>query len=405
MTTKFFRRLISCLLICTISLLPLTQTTAFAAGNLAFSVGCDYRYDDNLNEIDTRQHAINSCDYYALAGYISRYTANPTVSKIRATYSGTKLMESDIVMMSGHGTPNRMKFNSGGQGGEYCFHITEDTSYYNPIPLSSFNMNNVKLMILAGCQSALGSSNITKTANNLGAKASIGWTVLICPDCVAQWLSKFNNHIALGYSVQAAFNYANSFYYDDGCVRNSVLYGNGSQVLKRNASNSRQLQTNTEYKLSNTAVSSSKLADKETVRQLIKSVYPEFSFEDFEINITDRGNESLIISIDEKIGNFKTTSAYVMFWEKGKVTEIYDRTQENSRNINKLLCSININDININDFLEDASRKIPSTYTLLSQEYDMFIEKETGKRYIRVCNSIEDDTDTMYREVHKYMLD
>ena len=99
---------IICLLLACIGKFP-----ASAAGNMAFSVGCDYCSGD----IDTTRDALKACDYYALAGYLSRYTCNPNITKLNATYNGTFLLESDIVLLSGHGSEDYMEFNSLQQGG------------------------------------------------------------------------------------------------------------------------------------------------------------------------------------------------------------------------------------------------------------------------------------------------
>ena len=80
--TKLFKKLSAFVLILSLCSTCFTSFPVSAAGNMAFSVGCESGPNDPEGCINTTADATTSCDYYALAGYLSRYTANPNMTKI-----------------------------------------------------------------------------------------------------------------------------------------------------------------------------------------------------------------------------------------------------------------------------------------------------------------------------------
>lgn len=102
---KKFKKTIGMLLaIIMVSVTMLPTTVAHAAGTMAFSVGTDY---GGLFGVDTTSDATNARDLYAIAGYNSYSSTQPTVSILKGSFStGTKRMQSDILFFSGHGNYN-----------------------------------------------------------------------------------------------------------------------------------------------------------------------------------------------------------------------------------------------------------------------------------------------------------
>ena len=113
-----------------LSLVMVTSICAFsnpasAAGGMAFSVGTDY----GLLEVDTSGDATTACDLYAIAGYSSYYSTQPTVSVMRGSFSnGIKRIQSDILFFSGHGSYTHMAFNYNGNGGNYLLEYIMQTT-------------------------------------------------------------------------------------------------------------------------------------------------------------------------------------------------------------------------------------------------------------------------------------
>lgn len=372
---------ITCLLLSCIGNFP-----ASAAGNMAFSVGCNYGSGD----IDTSRDALKACDYYALAGYLSRYTCNPTLSKLEATYNGTFLMESDIVFLAGHGNQSCMNFNSLKQGGEYD--VTVSMSANGDIYLPGWDTDKVKLYVFAGCNTAYSTYNLSQQVYVSGAKATIGWTVEANNDSLYQWSLKFNNCIALGYTIQNAINYANSFNYGNNTCKSYRLYGNGNQVLKRTTSTAATANLTAEdaaaSKISNTAISKSNLTSKTSIEQIIRGSFPNFSFNDYEIDVAINGDDKATLTVVEKIGDFVTQNAYVLFYENGKITKIYDRTVRELSVSSINTYSTTAPTINKQHAFSLAAEKVDDYYAITEQKGKAMLDVETGERYYMVYTTI-----------------
>lgn len=382
---KKFNKITSAFL--SISLISLAMCNSFnvsAAGNLAFSVGCNYT-DGN----STARDAIKSCDYYALCGFSSRYTTKPTLSTLRGSYGGTKFMESDIIMLSGHGNSGGIYFDSKDTGAE--FWVTTNTAATGCIILQNeYDMSKVKLVIFDGCETAKESSNCAQIVVNNGCKAAIGWTTSIGFDCMYEWKNKFNNYLATGNSISNALKIANSFNYGDNSCKNWKLYGNGSQVLKHSKSATQSNSLNTDFNpvILNQAISSENLTNKSTIANLIKCAYPDFSFDDFKIDLAMQNDDSGTITVVEKIGNYYSDNAYVLFYDGGKITEVFDRV-ENS--IDRAAYSddyFNLPQIDMEQVYAAARENISAEYTIENQKAEARIDSATGERYLLVGTTI-----------------
>ena len=369
---------------------------------MAFSVGCDYGSGD----IDTTRDALKACDYYALAGYLSRYTCNPNITKLNATYNGTFLLESDIVMLSGHGCYEHMEFNSLKQGGEYDF--TVSCLANGDIYLPGWETNKVKLYIFAGCETAQGTFNISNEVYESGAKATIGFTTEVEVDSQYQWLNRFNNCIALGYTIQNALNYANSFNYSNNNCKNYRIYGNGGQVLKRTTStavvNTLAAEDATVSKVSNAEINISNVTNKEKVEKIIRECFPDFAFNDFEIDIAINSDDKATLTVIEKIGDFVTQNAYVLFYENGKITKVYDRTVKELSVGEVSTYRSAATTINKQQAFALAAEKVNDYYTITEQTGKAMLDVETGEKYYMVYTTISTEQGAKSVMSYKYSL-
>ena len=101
---KIKKRIISILLVATMFSITIFHTIVTqAAGKMAFSVGTNFGFF----QIDTSSDATNARDLYAIAGYKSYSSTEPTVSIMKGKFkNGIKRMKSDILFFSGHGNFN-----------------------------------------------------------------------------------------------------------------------------------------------------------------------------------------------------------------------------------------------------------------------------------------------------------
>lgn len=351
---------------------------------MAFSVGCNYT-DGN----STARDAIKSSDYYALCGFSSRYTTEPTLATLRGSHGGTKFMESDIIMLSGHGNSGGINFDSKATGAN--FWVTTNTAARGCIIIQNeYNMGKVKLIIFDGCETAKESPNCAQIVVSKGCKAAIGWTTTVGFNCMYEWKNKFNNYLATGNSISNALRIANSFNYGDNSCKNWKLYGNGSQVLKHSKSATRINSLNTDINsvVLNQAISPEKLTNKTTIAQLIKNAYPAFSFNDFKIDLSMQSNDSGTITVVEKIGDYYSDNAYVLFYESGKITEVFDRVENFINQDSYSDDYFNLPQIDMKQVYATARRNIDAEYTIETQKAEAKIDSSTGERYLLINTTI-----------------
>ncbi len=302
-----------------------------------------------------------------------------------------------------------MHFNSLQQQYDYSFSVSDNPDWYNHInPADYVGGGKVKLMIFSGCDTAKGTSNIAKRTKDYGAVATIGWTVKLGLESSYQWSLKFNNCIALGYTIQNAINYANSFNYGDNSCKSYRLYGNGSQVLKRTTStaavNALVAEDASVSKVSNAEINISNLTSKLKVEKIIRDYFSDFSFNDFEIDVAINGDDKATITVVEKIGDFVTQNAYVLFYENGKITKIYDRTVKKLSVSEVSTYRSESATINKQQAFSLAGEKVNSYYTITEQKGKAMLDIETGERYYMVYTTICTEQGAKSVMSYKYSL-
>lgn len=367
----------------------LSPINASAAGNLAFSVGCNYPGGES-----TERDATSSSMYYGLCGYSSRYTSEPTLGVLRGSHNGTRFMESDIIMLSGHGNSGGIYFESVDTGADFWVTTNTAADTQNNILLQfHYTMNNVKLIIFDGCETALEPENCASIVVNSGCKAAIGWTVNVGFDCMYEWKNKFNNYLATGNTISNAIRLANSFNYGDNSCKSYRLYGIGDQVLKLARTNNEasldSSNLNDDSRIVNKTVEKDVLQNKNTIEKLLKTTFSEYSFEDFRIDASMQDDGSGVITVVEKIGDFYTDNAYVIFYDGNKVTEIFNRV-ETAINITEYSQDYFVAPlVNGKAILSETRNNISSKYKVLEQGYELRFDVETGEKYYYTRTVIE----------------
>lgn len=385
---KIFTKTIAVFLCVTLMGAALCSTfSASAAGNLAYSCGCKYGVDGN--NLDMTVIVRKACDYYALCGYTSRYNMNPDVTDPVATYNGTRKIESDVVMFTGHGGSHGIRFHSKDQGGNYNFTVT----YYNmgrpyQIILPNYDMSKVRLMIFAGCETASnGNNNVCQAVVNDGCTTTVGFTEKVYYNDLVKWMDKFNNYLTTGNTVKRAVEIANSFSYGDNSIKSAKVYGNGNLIIKKSTAKSAAVEDIGSV-IVNQTFAQDQLNDKNAIRAILQSVYPTFNFEDFKIDLVMQDDGSAVITVVEKVGDYYTDNAYVLFYDGDKITESFDRVEN----------KIDRSDYGTNYFalpLLDLQRiyalareNIGVEYTVEEQTAEAKFDSATGERYLLIGTTI-----------------
>lgn len=327
------------LIIINIMLIP---NTAFADGNTAFSVGTNYDY-----AVNTSKDAKKACDSYALAGYNSYYSTQPTVDIIKGTFkNGIKRMQSDILFFSGHGNNECMAFNYLEQGGKYKTGVYYKGDYnssngYQYVGINN-NMTHVKLVTYAGCETASDNyNNITYLSASKGAKCAVGWTTTVAAGSHSNWLERYNDKLASGESVNSAISYANSFTYLDNNVKNAKISGNSNLTIK---SSKARLSNNSTEELKyiplseNINVINEGKINATIITNIIKDYNNKFNKENIKTEIhqiTDKND--FTIDFIEMYNGIETNSTYTAIINDGILKNIVDNHYDNFSNSDKLV--------------------------------------------------------------------
>ncbi|MDR1927380.1 MAG: hypothetical protein LBQ33_01910 [Oscillospiraceae bacterium] len=118
---------------------------AHATAGYAYSIGGEFFNGDDVR---------SACDYFALCGYSSYYTCNPTYSYMNSS----SRLNSDVVYFSAHGGQHAIEF----------YHINPNTRVadtYDPskpgmstVLINNFTLSNTKLYIYDACETAMGTT-------------------------------------------------------------------------------------------------------------------------------------------------------------------------------------------------------------------------------------------------------
>ncbi len=206
---------------------------------LAVSVGMDYGDD-----VDTTEDAKDASSAYSEAGY----STDTLTSPVKSSFTETRL-QAEILFFSGHANPNLMSFDS------FYIYCNSGSSSDN---VNLWNTASYqKLITFAGCNTAGGDSKknggggsstdcITKRAVDQGADVAVGWTTTVSAGSHTNWLRRYNNALAEGYTVSGAINKANSYIYLPGSgVKNVQYYGDGDVVITSSKSTKTVAPSNT----------------------------------------------------------------------------------------------------------------------------------------------------------------
>lgn len=305
--------------------------TVYAAGNQALVIG--RAYTDGLSTAAD----VNAITFQLknLTSYTVLNNAAPTYNWLTGKNGNYKRMESDILVFAGHSYSSGMDFcNNANNNKFWILAGYNDSSGSCPvIGLKSYDMSKVKFAFFAGCETAKGTSNITKSAYSLGVKATLGWKEEIASASAVEWEKKFFTKLpAFGTTMTAALDYADSFIYSDSRVKNWQKYGKWTSQFS-------QLSLGDLDSYSTTYVSSEQLIGRknfsfknidtsnlsndkiiEIIYNLIKNNI-NYSFESFQYSI------SSIERSDKKIFDLKfdddLTIGYTAFVYDNSIT-IYD---------------------------------------------------------------------------------
>lgn len=381
--------LLSLTAISTIAISPLGVS---AAGNQALLLGRNY----GSGEINTTFDVNNAQSALALTGKTLLANTNPTISWVKGSNGGTARMESDILFFSGHGNSSLMHFYNASHSSGYDFYITTGTNSSNNVGLSSYSMSRVDLAVFAGCETAKGSSNITKTAQSKGAKATLGWIPSIQVGSHTSWLKNFWTRVPQVMRISQALTYADSFSYSDSGVKNYNKYGNWNTSLN-NLRSSNALFANDDR--SNTlSINVVNKDDNEVVAEIgnwiNENLDDNFSLDTYEVDKTVQEDKTIY---DLKLlinGDIKTKLGYTVFIYDDVITNIFDN-MNGYTTVQPLVQVYSANTTNYSNIVQEANRNIDQlTYEIMNQESYKYYDDDVNKLYYEVRTELKNRFDS-----------
>lgn len=194
----------------------------------AFTMGTEYMGgytpDEDLQFGLNTSNAWNNCGYDA--------TFEPYADPEKLYYG---FLNSDIVFIIGHGSQHVISIQD-------RLFITDETvpMTSTSMQISAFNFSNVKLCVYNSCETICDKDftglNVCEATLQAGVECVVGWEEKIYfNDCVP-WQQRFQQRLSMGYSVEDAAAYANSFLYSDVFVSSNSPIKNlrilGNEELK-----------------------------------------------------------------------------------------------------------------------------------------------------------------------------
>lgn len=327
-----------------------------SAANNALLVGANY---GNINTIPDVTNA--SPKLYAL-GYTPVSSTSPTISWMKGTSNGTKRMESSILFFSGHGNSSLMHFyKDNSTDSSYDFTITAGSNSSSVVGLSSYNMSKVKLAVFAGCETAKGTSNITKSAYSKGASGSLGWKESIGASSHTEWLKNFWTDLSMGHSLAVSVAYANSFSYADSRVKQTSYFGGlysykvlGAPSVMYTTTSLSNFHEKMEKPLFIKLTSQDESSVKNSINSLLKDNYDtNFILSNYNVEVS-QSNDTTIYDYNYIIdGKIKTTLGYTIFVKNGYINQVFDNTDGKKFDELSNAFYLKYSDVNIDELVNE----------------------------------------------------
>lgn len=358
-----------------IILMITSSLVALATSGLAYSIGGEFH-----NGADVRK----ACDYWALCGYKSYYTCEPTYSYV----SNANYLNSSIVYFSAHGNQDAIFLLnniavSDGYGG-----------WGQIVNINNYTLSNTKLVVYDACSTASNSDgtgiNLCSTTLNRGADAVLGWTDTIGVDDAFKWQKRFQNHLALGYTINASIKQADRYndYNNNVNIKSHRLYGNGAVPIKR----SRSIINGTDVRPRSLEFKNIELfynnIDFKALENEIKKCNATFSIDDYNITITSTSstNKNFVIDLQMIFNGAITNSGYTIIVENNVVTDIVDNTITILKKGKSITQPI-VTDSIVKKAYKEAENEVykrKDGSTIKSQEGKLFFDCNKGKFFYNV---------------------
>ena len=315
--------------------------TCFASSGTkyAYSIGVNHATTDSNEGNFTSNVQYASTCYGMMSNFRSYYQTTPSSSYLcsETNPNGVRKIASDVVFLNGHANATCMAFGENLGSAIYYGYDTSDSNYQYAGLKSIGTMDTVDLISFVVCKTAEGTTNLASVAYDEGATTVVGFTNSITSRYYdgPRWLERYNDHLANGYTVQEAVNYASAVYPNCDLSTYVKIYGNTSNTITSSArTSSMELQLDS-FDISvdvsgienvNKALASECASEGFTglVSQL-EEIDSDFSVDDYKVTVNMYSDNQMdgMIMFTYYIGeDIATNKAYVVTVKDGIATEI-----------------------------------------------------------------------------------
>ena len=431
MQVKRFKSFVFLLLIC---VMVIGNFATVNAQDYAYSFGTNY----GLFDIDTSQRAKDAAMYFGLCGYTSYYQVIPTVTYMKGNNpKGIRRISSEIVSHNGHANYDHHAYNYNGRsdaeyktGVYYGIDLLSSSTGYNYAGVNDpkTNFSNTMHAQYIGCQTGNGTVNLVTRTWDRGAVTVIGKQRTVGTSSQTQWLNRFNNQLALGASLYAAMNYANSFNYSDNNVKYNTVRGMTSTVIKKSGAKSLDdidisaleieygsdsvntyIQVLEEYKQRKTIPVNevisfdSKSKNTDYLLKYLASTIDGFDASNYLPIVYDGITaDNFTVDFIYLINGYETNSGYSVIISDGIVDAIYDNTIKVGKfELKEVIFSDDLMDKAYKEAAEQYSNKQNS---VVSQSGKVFYDIENNEVLYRVKTVYYVNNESYFAEVYDYKI-
>lgn len=394
-----------------ILILCLLNVNSIAYNNIASAFGSTEINGNREKEINTAKNTYNNL------GYSTNARIDPSPIIFLSNMMGR------IMYVTCHGALRSFQFPE-------CGLIMDNTAFPNSkeyYKTSSINWENGLLFTLACCNSAGsgGEYDLNSIAADIGYKGvemTVGFTTEINSYFIVDWSENYHEKLAENYTVTEAVNYANSCFYINPNVKNSVVFYRENVTPISSSLNEREINKNSDNEMKKRNIlendnNTYMLNNDYTIDDIISSKIENFNKENYgiktaksvEVNITSKKvtDEKDYTEYVFKVGDFFTNYGYTIVSSNNKVEAIYDNNLDYKLQTKLLAKKENfIKDLDIEKYMiekvnQELNNKI-NYCRILDNTVEYYYDIDNDKKYIIIDTKFEESNLTRSKSYINY---
>lgn len=428
MKIKIKNVLVIFIMVILISSLLSTFSGVYARSNYAYAAGLKYDAPFGYIDMDPTDACLNAMYAYEDAGFSVGGHLNPTKQILWENLYAT------VQYFTGHGNVDHILLGQSTgiyMGGDRTATLTADggkTKFENVQFIGTDTVHwdaDTDLVSYLACETAgtnntVADNSLAKATCARGSTVVFGYTSEVHTVSLGSWSDRYNEKLGQGYGVNDALQYANSFTYLFGDVKNGMLWHHGNANMKIGKYNSATKNSITEDSntlkndrlvYSSNGINTKKISSKADIERKLSEIYKEFDSNNYivekntsycyDINTNMPTEENVYYDYKLKIGDYITDAGYTVKLTNGKISEIYDNNidiEKQEKLIEKSYdFNANIGKEKLSTYKSDLNKKVQAKYDnkveVIGNESIYYYDIVNDKKYIVISCESENEID------------